>query len=123
MFQLLLTVLISWTIFAQKGFFQSKTQKLYPAIEFCIFKFQFKLAFSFCGPNLPKNGVLLKMEKANTTTEFPISLTNFSLKRYFCFFGPNLPKKCVLGLKLKKCTPQNSGYSNLQKYVPNFSLN
>ena len=70
-----------------------------------------------------KNGVLLKMEKANTTTEFPISLTNFSLKRYFCFFGPNLPKKCILGLKLKKCTPQNSGYSNLQKYIPNFSLN
>ena len=35
----------------------------------------------------------------------------------------NLPKKGIVGLKLKKCTPQNSGYSDLQKYITNFSSN
>ena len=36
-------------------------------------KFQLKLVFSFCGPNLPKNGVFwLKIDKVTTTIELCI---------------------------------------------------
>ena len=37
-FQFELTILIFWTKFAQKGYFQSKTAKMNTTIEFCIFK-------------------------------------------------------------------------------------
>ena len=37
-FQLKLTILIFWTKFVQKGYFQSKTEKVNITIKFCIFK-------------------------------------------------------------------------------------
>ena len=37
-FQLKLTILIFWTKFAKKGYFQSKAEKLNITIEFCIFE-------------------------------------------------------------------------------------
>ena len=37
-FQLKLTILIFWTIFAQKGYFQSLSEKMNTTIKFCIFK-------------------------------------------------------------------------------------
>ena len=37
-FKLKLTILIFWTKFAQKGYFQSKTEKVNVTIEFCIFE-------------------------------------------------------------------------------------
>ena len=37
-FQLKLTILIFWTKFAKKGYFQSKAEKLNIPIEFCIFE-------------------------------------------------------------------------------------
>ena len=37
-FQLELTILIFWTKFAKKGYFQSKTEKVKTTIEFWIFK-------------------------------------------------------------------------------------
>ena len=37
-FQLKLLILIFWTKFAQKGYFQSKMKKVNSIIEFCIFE-------------------------------------------------------------------------------------
>ena len=37
-FQLKLRILIFWTKFAQKEFFQSKTENMNKVIEFCIFE-------------------------------------------------------------------------------------
>ena len=61
-FQLKLTILIFWTKFAQKGYFQSKTEKVNSTTEFCIFKlvlvpnFSLNWQFWFFWPDLPKKG-------------------------------------------------------------------
>ena len=81
------------TKFAQKGYyFQSKTQKI---------EFQLKLVFSFCGPNLPKNGVLLKIEKITTTTEFcKLQLVlQFQPKLIILLFWTKLAEKGYFGFK------------------------
>ena len=37
-FQIKLTIFIVWTKFAQKGYFQSKTEKVNNTVGFCIFQ-------------------------------------------------------------------------------------
>ena len=59
-FQFKLAILIFWTKFAQKGYFQSKTEKINIAIEIWIFElvkvkhFSLKWHFWCFGPNFPK---------------------------------------------------------------------
>ena len=69
---------------------------MYPTIEFHL-----KLVFSFCGPNLPKNGVLLKTEKITTTTEFcKLQLVlQFQPKLIILFFWTKLAEKGYFGFK------------------------
>ena len=66
-FQLKLTILIFWTKFAQKGYFQSKSEKMNTTNKFCIFKsvyipnFSLNWQFYFFWPDLPKK--LFPIEK------------------------------------------------------------
>ena len=79
-FQLKLTILIFWTKFAKKGYFQSKAEKLNIPIEFCIFELVQEPNFSASTDNFyfldqvcPKRVFSVfqsKTEKVNITIEF-----------------------------------------------------
>ena len=62
-FQSQLTIFTFWTKFAQKGYFQSKTEKLNITIEFCMFELVYvpnvslNWTFWFFGPNCPKQSI------------------------------------------------------------------
>ena len=66
-FQFKPTILIFWTKFAQKGYFQSKSEKMNTTIELCKFKsvyiphFSLNWQFQIFGPNMPKK--LFPVEK------------------------------------------------------------
>ena len=76
-----MTILISWTEFAQKGHFQSNThKKMNITIEFCKIelvvlgiKFQFKLTILICWPKFSQKGYFWsKTEEVNIPIEFYI---------------------------------------------------
>ena len=68
-FRLKQTILIIWTKFFQKGYFQSKAEKLNITIEFCIFElvqvpnFKINWQFWFFGPNLQKRAFVVEIGK------------------------------------------------------------
>ena len=99
-------ILIFWTIFAQKGYYLYKTEKLNTTIEFCIFKlflapnFSLNWKFWFFGPHLTKKGISNHKQKSehhhwilhiwiSLSTKFQVKLTvlifwnKFALKGYF----------------------------------------
>ena len=96
-FHFKLTILMFWTQLVQKGYSQSKTEKVNTTIEFCIFKlvlvskFQLKLTIlMFWAKSAQKRYLYPKTEQVNTTTEFSIYIqigldTNFSLNWQFWF--------------------------------------
>ena len=82
-FQFEPTILIFWTKFAQKGYFQSTSEKMNTTNKFCLFKsvyipnFTLNCQFWFFGPNLAKE-YLVKIGKKWTTYESHI----FQISRY-----------------------------------------
>ena len=68
-FQLELTILILWIKFAQKRYFQSKTEKMSINIEFYIFELMYtpnsslNWQFWFFGLNLAKKGIAGRKRK------------------------------------------------------------
>ena len=76
--------MIFWTKFAQKGYFQSKSEKINTTIELCILKsvyipdFSLNWQFWFSGPNLPKKSISGQNWKRWTTYEFWI----FEISKY-----------------------------------------
>ena len=73
-FQVKLTVLISWTRFALKDYFLSKTEEMNITIDFCLFElvlepnFSLRWQFWFFGPELPKKGVSGQKKKKKKLT-------------------------------------------------------
>ena len=91
-----------WPNLPRKGsYFQSKTDKIDPTIEFCIFD-----RICIYGPNLPKKVFPVKHEKKkhhHWVSHIQISLgTKFQLKLIILSFGPNLPKKGISSWKQNK---------------------
>ena len=106
-FQLKLTILISWNKFSQKGCFRFKTEKVNTAIEFCIFElvqvpnfilnWQFSFFDQVCTKRVfpVKNG---ESEHHQWILHIRISLgKNFSLHRVLIFFWPNSTKQGIFG--------------------------
>ena len=98
--------MIFWTNFVQKGYFQSKTEKVNTTTELCIFelvlvsKFQFKLIILFFGPSLPKKGISSqkrkkgKSEHQHWILDIRISLgTKFQLNLTILIFLTKFAKK------------------------------
>ena len=106
-FQLKLAIFVFWNEFAQRGCFQSKTEKVNTTIEFCLFKFvlvpNFSLnwQFLFFGPNLPKKGVSSPKQK-KWTPPWNSTYPNFSLYQIsawndkFHFLDQIFPKRVLL---------------------------
>ena len=120
-FHLKHTILIFWTKFDQKGYFQLKTEKVNTTIEFCIFKlvwvpsFSWNWQFWFLDQICPKRAFAVgNRKKMNITIELRIfQSVLFQLKSTILifFFWPNLPKKDISGRKQEKWTPTlNSAY-------------
>ena len=109
-----MTTLIFWTIFAQKVRFQTKTEKVNPTIEFCIFElvwipnFSLNWKFYFFGPSWPKwgnSGQKQKSEHHNWILHIQIRLgIKFQHKLTIFIFWPNLPKMGICGRKRKNRT-------------------
>ena len=99
-FQLKLTILIFWTKFTQKVYFQSKKEKVNITIDFYTFKWLWVLNFSldwqfwFFGTNLPKKGI--SGQKFHWILHIWINLDiKLCSKNQFWILGPNLPKKGI----------------------------
>ena len=98
--QLKQTILIFWTKFAHRGYFQSEMNKMNTNIGFCIFKllyvsnFTFNTQFWIFWSNLPQKGIFSRKQKVKISIEFCkfelVKVPNFSLNRQFWFFGPNI---------------------------------
>ena len=120
-FHLKHTILIFWTKFDQKGYFQLKTEKVNTTIEFCIFKlvwvpsFSWNWQFWFLDQICPKRAFAVGNRKKKWISPLNCAYFNqsyFNLnRRFWFFFGPNLPKKDISGRKQEKWTPPlNSAY-------------
>ena len=111
-FQLKLTILIFWTKFAQKGYFQSKSEKMNTTIKFCIFKsvytpnFSLNWHFKFFWLNLTKKVLPIKnwkIEHHNWILRIWISPGNkFQLKLTILIFWTKIAQRGYFQLKTQK---------------------
>ena len=103
-FQVELTILVFWTRLIQKGFFQSKTNKLNTTIEFCKFELvkipDFNLEFTILSfwNNFSQKGIIpvknRKSEHLYWVLHVRISLaTKFQFKLTFFYFLTNFAQK------------------------------
>ena len=122
-FRLQLIILTFWAKFAQKGYFQSKTERM--NIHWILHvrirvgtKFQLKMRILiFLDEICPKRVITLqnkKSEQYHWILHIRISLgTKFRLQLVILTFCANLPKNGISDQKQKKWTSQlNSAYSN-----------
>ena len=110
--QLKLETLSFSTIFAQKGYFWLKIEKVNSIIEFCNIrikldtKIQLKLTIlTFWTKFPPKEHFQSKTERVSIVIEYCIFelfwVPNLSLNWQSSFFGPNFLKKSISGMKGK----------------------
>ena len=123
-FYLKLTILIFWTKFIKKDYFQLKTGKskqlLNSAHLHCLgTKLQLKLTISIFSDQICPNSILpvKSSKKVNSTVEFCriklFQMPNFLVNWQSGFFVPNLPNIGISSLNQKKLTlPLNSVYLN-----------
>ena len=132
-FNLKWTILIAWTKFAQKEYFQLKTETENSAIEFCMFKLvkvpNLSLYWQFWifGPNLLKKGISSQEQKKWTS---PLNSacsnyqgTKFQLRLKILFFWSKFVQKGYFWSKAEKVNPtmESSIFELVQR--PNLAWN